>query len=68
LPFAAVLSIITRVGYDKGYMMTVLFTVVFTTEMGDVFTYKDLTKIKVNELLLQWLDETIVETKITPQD
>ena len=48
--------------------MTVLFTVVFTTEMGDVFKYKDLTKIKLNELLLEWLDETIVETKITPQD
>jgi len=62
------MGIITRVGYDKGYMMEPLFTVVFLTELEELYTFKDHTVAEVASLVDKFLDDTVVETRITLQD
>ncbi len=56
------------VGYDKGIQMESLFTVVFLTELEETYTFTDLTVTEVTGLVEKFLDDTVVETKITLQD
>lgn len=44
------------------------FTLVFLTELEEYFTFKDLTVAEVSNLVERFLDDTVVETKITLQD
>ena len=48
--------------------MDALFTVVFTTELDEVFSIKDLSVTGVAELMGKILDDTVYEVKITLQD
>lgn len=48
--------------------MESLFTVVFLTELEELYTFKDLTVTEVTGLVDKFLDDTVVETKITLQD
>jgi hypothetical protein len=52
----------------KGHMMSALFTVVIVVELGETYTFKDMTPRKTTELLERFLDETTYEVKITLQD
>ena len=56
------------VGYDKGLMMASKFTVVILTEMNEYFTFKDMKVSEITTLLERFLDETVIETKITLQE
>jgi hypothetical protein len=48
--------------------MESLFTVVFLTELEETYTFTDLTVTEVTGLVDKFLDDTVVETKITLQD
>jgi hypothetical protein len=48
--------------------MNSLFTVVILTEMNEYFTFKDMKVSAITTLLERFLDETVIETKITLQD
>ena len=48
--------------------MDSLFTVVFLTELEEYYTFKDLTVAEVTGIVYKFLDDTVVETKITLQD
>jgi len=48
--------------------MESLFTVVFLTELEELYTFKDHTVAEVASLIDKFLDDTVVETRITLQD
>jgi hypothetical protein len=48
--------------------MESLFTVVFLTELEELYTFTDLTVTEVTGLVDKFLDDTVIETRITLQD